>query len=378
MVPTVLHVAQPTVDGVARVISALTEDQVSRGWNVILACPEDGWLAAEAAVHGARVVGWEAARDPGRSVPSELAAFSRILRQVTPDLVHLHSSKAGLVGRLVVRGRRPTIFQGHGWSFHAVDGAFKRLVVDWEAFATRWTHLLVCESEDEKLEGLRAGLRGRWAIAPNSVDTDRFRPPSEQERLMARAAAGVHGPAVVCIGRLCRAKGQDVLIAAWPAVLRAVPSAELVLVGGSPRSKDGFDGNGRELPSNVRLVGQQDDVRPWLRAADVVAAPSRWDTHSIAILEAMACGRSIVATAVAGARESLEGCGLVVAVEDPNALAAAIVARLEDPSLRDRDGRAARARVVSRFDARVGVRRVGDLYPEVARSFGSAGTRREL
>jgi glycosyltransferase involved in cell wall biosynthesis len=366
--PRVLHVTQPTVDGVAKVVAGLVGDQVARGWDVVLACPDSGWLADEATARGARVVTWEATRDPGRSVPRELAAFSRILRGTAPDLVHLHSSKAGLVGRLVLRGHLPTVFQGHGWSFHAVDGAFGKLVVAWEVFATRWTHLLVCESEDERTEGLREGLRGEWALAPNSVDVESFRPPSEAERLEARAAAGLCGPAVVCVGRLCRAKGQDVLLAAWPEVLRAEPDAELVLVGGLPGTEDALAGLG-VLPPAVRLAGQQDDVRPWLWAADVVAAPSRWDTHSIAILEAMACARSVVATQVAGARESLKGCGAVVAVEEPRELAAAVVARLRDSALRESEGIAARARAVSQFDARVGVARIGDMYPCVARSF---------
>ena len=373
--PMVLHVTQPTVDGVARVISGLVADQVSRGWDVVLVCPPDGWLAAEAASLGARVVFWEATRDPGPAVLTELLAFSRLVNGMGPDLVHLHSSKAGLVGRLVLRGRRPTVFQGHGWSFHAVDGAVRRLVIRWEVFATRWAHLLVCESDDERVEGTRAGLDGQWALAPNSVDVNRFRPPSEVERQKVRALAGIRGPTVVCVGRLCRAKGQDVLLQAWGTVLEAVPDAELVLVGGYPDSDTvpAALRSDRLLP-RVRLVGQQNDVRPWLHAADVVAAPSRWDTHSIAILEAMACGRAVVATQVAGARESVGRTGAVVPVEDHRALAAAIIERLRDPTLRDREGLAARERAVRRFSALEGARRVGDLYPLAIRSFTAART----
>jgi glycosyltransferase involved in cell wall biosynthesis len=374
--PTVLHVSQPTVDGVARVVSDLVADQVSRGWDVVLACPSEGWLADEAACRGARVVSWRATRNPGLVVLPEMLAFSRLVRAVRPDLVHLHSSKAGLVGRLVLRGRRPTAFQGHGWSFHAVDGAVRRLVIRWETFATRWAHLLICESEEERMEGVREGLEGQWALAPNSVDIDRFHPPNEAERREARTLTGVSGSAVVCVGRLCRAKGQDVLLAAWDAVLAAVPDAELVLVGGYPDS-DAVPAalQSEGLPRQVRLVGQQRDVRPWLHAADVVAAPSRWDTHSIAILEAMACGRSVVATLVAGARESIGSTGAVVPAEDPRALAGAIIARLSDPALREREGLAARDRAASKFSSQVGPRRVGDLYPMAIGSFRAARTR---
>jgi glycosyltransferase involved in cell wall biosynthesis len=244
------------------------------------------------------------------------------------------------------------------------------LVVRWEVFATRWAHQLICESEEERLEGVRVGMRGAWVVAPNSVDTDEFRPPSEEERRDARLSVGSSGPTAVCIGRLCRAKGQDVLLEAWSTVLRAVPGAELILVGGYPTS-GGVPSAilADPLPPRVRLVGQQDDVRPWLRAADLVIAPSRWDTHSLAILEAMACGRSVVATDVAGARASLGEIGAVVSVEDPSALAEAVVARLMDSALREREGRAARLRVEALYSTRDRIHEIGDLYPRVTRAF---------
>lgn len=354
----VLHVAQPTVDGVARVVTSLVEEQVARGWRVVLACPSAEWLASDAVKRGAHHVEWRAQRNPSLSIVREAVAFGQILRQVKPDLVHLHSSKAGLVGRLVLRGRSTTVFQPHGWSFWAVSGLMRRLTVRWEVFGTRWTHILICESEAEKEEGARAGLRANWSIAPNSVDTAKFAPPSHDQRLEARSRVGATGSTVLCVGRICRQKGQDVLLAAWESVLEIVPDAELILVGGtaSPSILP------TRLPARVRLVGQQDDVATWLRAADVVAAPSRWDTHSIAILEALACGKSVVATDVAGARESLGGTGAVVPVGDSKRLAEAIVARLRDRALREREGKAARDRVVSLFAAESCVHQIGDLY----------------
>ena len=360
---TVLHISQPTVDGVARVVTNLVEEQVGRGWRVVLACPNAGWLSTDAVKRGAQHLEWKAMRNPNLSVISEATALRQILTSVDPDLVHLHSSKAGLVGRLVLRGRAVTVFQGHGWSFHPVCGLMRKVVVRWEVFAARWTHLLICESEGEKEEGVRVGVQAQWAIAPNSVDIDHFRPPSDTERRASRARVGTKGPTAVCVGRLCPAKGQDALLDAWRSVLRAVPNAELFLVGGSPSSDSRLPGLlPARLPPHVRLVGQQDDVRPWLRAADVVVAPSRWDTHSIAILEAMACGRSLVATDVAGARESVSKAGAIVPVDDRMAMSRAIVTRLMDADLRECEGRAARARVESLFSARVCVHRIGDLY----------------
>ena len=184
---TVLHVAQPTVDGVARVVCDLIEDQVARGWRVFLASPTDGSLSSEATERGAEHVEWQAKRNPGASIVTEAIALSRIVSDVKPDLVHLHSSKAGLVGRLVLRGRLTAVFQPHGWSFHAVTGLTRGLVVRWEQFATRWTHLLLHVSTGEMEEGVRLGIHAEAAIAPNGVDTARFTPPSVADTLKARA-----------------------------------------------------------------------------------------------------------------------------------------------------------------------------------------------
>ncbi|NEA48622.1 glycosyltransferase, partial [Streptomyces sp. SID10815] len=70
--------------------------------------------------------------------------------EVRPDLVHAHSAKAGLAGRLAVRGRIPTVFQPHAWSFEAVGGATAALALRWERWGTRWAARTVCVSEAER------------------------------------------------------------------------------------------------------------------------------------------------------------------------------------------------------------------------------------
>ena len=117
-----LHVAQPTDAGVARCVADTAIAQAAAGWQVDVACPGGGklehWLAGTAVRHLPVML----RREPGASVLAEVRAVRRILRAVPYDLLHLHSSKAGLVGRLAGRGRVPTVFQPHAWSFHATNG----------------------------------------------------------------------------------------------------------------------------------------------------------------------------------------------------------------------------------------------------------------
>lgn len=262
-------------------------------------------------------------------------------------MVHLHSSKAGLVGRLVVRRRVPTIFQPHAWSFLAVGAKQARGIALVERFLDRWTSVLICGSDDERQVGRRAGIRTDARVIRNSVDTDRFPARDDAERRASREALGLSMvPTAVCVGRLCEQKGQDVLLAAWPAVLAVVPSAMLVLVGDGPLAEE-F--SARAVP-RVVFAGWRDDVAPWLAAADVVVQPSRYETLSLATLEAMSTGRSVVVSDAGGTSEALDDLsGGVVPVEDAHSLAEQISLRLGDPARTRAEGESARRRVVATF-----------------------------
>lgn len=235
--PRVLHLTQPVDGGVARVVTDLVRAQLADGMDVAAVCP-DSPLAARLRSLGAHVRTWEATRSPGPSLVREVRQLADAIGSVRPDLVHAHSAKAGLAGRLAVRGRIPTVFQPHAWSFEAVGGSTAALALRWERWAARWASRVICVSEAERDTGVDAGIRGRWTVVPNGIDPERFRPAEDtaavRARLTVRHGMDAEAPLVVCVGRLCRQKGQDVLLRAWDAVRRRVPGARLVLVGDGP------------------------------------------------------------------------------------------------------------------------------------------------
>jgi glycosyltransferase involved in cell wall biosynthesis len=374
---TILHVTQANEAGVGRYVADLLPEQVARGWNVAVACPvvgllpgDVGPLAQEAQAAGARHVLWPARRPPGRETVVEIRRLKSILEAEAPDVVHLHASKAGLAGRLLLRGRVPTVFQPHAWSFEAARGALHSASVVWERFAARWTDLVVCVSEGERERAEAAGVEAHWAVVPNGVDLEQFPPASEADRAAARERLGLGaGPIVVCVGRLSRQKGQDVLLDAWPEISRTVDGARLALVGSGPEEQ-ALRG---AAPPGVLFAGERTDVGDWYAAADVVTFPSRWEGMALTLLEAMARERSVVATDVAGVREALGvEAGAVVAVEQPEPLAAAIVGRLLEPERAAAEGRSARARAERSYDLRRTVRAVADLYGNMLTARGLA------
>jgi glycosyltransferase involved in cell wall biosynthesis len=360
----VLHVAQPTKGGVPAVVAGLVRDQVARGWTLAVAAPLGGDLGNAVRSAGGRHLTWPARRSPGPHVAGEVRRLARVIGRFDPDLVHLHSAKAGLAGRLALRGRRPTIYQPHAWSFDAVSGAVRAAALAWERAAARWADVLLCVSEAERRRGASQGIRGTWRVIENGIDLDAFSLADEAERAAARGRLGLRaGPLVVCVGRLTRQKGQDVLVAGWPRVRERVPDAELALVGSGP---DREALAARRVPG-VRLVGERRDVRDWLAAADAVAVPSRWEGMPLVLLEAMAVGRSVVAADVPGAREALgDRAGAVVAPGDPPALAGALVLRLLDRPRADAEGSAGRSRAEARFDLRKSAAAVARMYEALA------------
>ena len=351
---SVLHVSQPVDGGVARSVSDLVSDQVSRGWRVAVASPA-GPLALRITEVRAEHLAWRAGRAPGPASILEAGSLSRIVKRAAPDLVHLHSSKAGLAGRLAIRGNRPTLFQPHAWSFYALGGPLGRTALAWERFAARWVTAIVCVSEGERADGEAAGIRANWRVVPNGVDLDVF---VVEDREAARNELGLDSrPLAVAVGRLSRQKGMDVLLAAWPEIERRVPDAQLVVIGSGPEEDEL-----RRRAGSARLLGARDDVPSWLAAADVLVVPSRWEGLAYVVLEAMAAGRSVVATDVAGMREALGDTGVLVPPEDPAALAVAVAGALKRPH-----GAGARERVERLYDVRRATQGMADLYAEVLR-----------
>jgi glycosyltransferase involved in cell wall biosynthesis len=354
----VLHVSQPTTGGVGTFVESLALSQATAGWDVGLACPSRGNLAAATRSSRIRHLEWKATRTPGAATLPETRRLLRALETFQPDLVHLHSSKAGLAGRIALRGGLPTVFQPHGWSFYAVGGATRAAALQWERLAARWTHALVCVSQYEQRVGEERGIRAPWHVVPNTVDLEAFPPADEVARAAARRRlALIDAPIAVCVGRLSPEKGQDRLLRVWPLVRRQVPAAELILVGEGP-TRDGLEGS---LPPGARIVGEQRDVGTWLAAANVVVLPSRWEGMPLALLEAMASARSVVGTDVGGVREALGADAGAVCADVDASFAAAIAKRLLHPQLADAEGVTARVRA-TRFDARFKVEMFAEAY----------------
>jgi glycosyltransferase involved in cell wall biosynthesis len=176
----------------------------------------------------------------------------------------------------------------------------------------------------------------RLAVIPNGVDRERFAAPAD--RAAARAALGIEDdrPVVALVGRISEEKGQDDYVRAAPGVVAELPGALFLIVGST--AKDAAAAPLRDLAraggveDAVRFTGYVDDMPALYAAIDVLAAPSRWEGFGLMLVEAMAAGVPIVASAAGAIPEVVgDGPALLVPPREPAALGAAIRRVLSDP-----------------------------------------------
>jgi glycosyltransferase involved in cell wall biosynthesis len=350
----ILHVSEVHWGGVVTLLDHFVAEQVRAGHDVHLLAP-----AGLRALPGVDQRTWRIDRGRPWTLPAALLDLRRTIDEVRPDVVHLHSFVAGLVGRLPGSGRllrmrdTPTVYQPHAWSFdlftrRSVSAAVRR----WESWATRATDVLVANCDDEIDEGRSIGVDVPGRALGVAVDVDRFHPVDAAERDAYRAELGLGAKHVLlCLGRLARQKGQDLLLPAWER--SRPPDTTLVLLG--PGETEPLEALApTQWGKTVLAVGEHDDVRPWIWACDVLVLPSRYETVALVVAEAMSCGRPVVATAVNGARDTVvEGelppAGAVVDLADMDSLVEQAARRLDDAELWSAEAAAGRERAERLF-----------------------------
>ena len=323
--------------------------------------------------------------NPVRDVRA-LAELVLLFRRERPDVVHTHSSKAGLVGRLAARiARVPVVAHTvHGWSFHEGMSPVVRVVaVALERTAARWTWPLVVVADADAEIGLGAGIGQphQYAVVRSAIDVEGLR-RAAGSRAAARAALGLPEgvPVVGTVTRLCRQKDPETLLRAARLVVELQPDARFVVVGDGPRRPQverRLDELG--LRDHVTLLGRRSDVDVLLPGFDAFVLSSRWEGLPRVVVEAMAVGVPVVSTDVGGIAEAVEDqvSGLLVPAGDHVALGNALVRVLTEPGLGERLRAVASGRV-DEFDVHRMVDRLDDLYSGLLSGGRSRPRRRRM
>lgn len=274
---------------------------------------------------------------PRKSASARTLLLAQANRAFASDVIHIQQADFRPLYATAARLRQPRVITVHGLGAlqtREYPGLASAIPASLQAAEAITTPSRALASEVEAL-GIPAA---RIVIIPNGVDRDVFHP---RDRAHARALLGLplEDGLVVFAGRITVHKGAGDLAEAWSRVGDSRRGAKLAFVGPT----------GDADMTGVADVMTPGPVEPptlalWLAAADLVVVPSRYEGFGLTALEAMACGRPVVATTVGGLPEVVPpAAGALVPARDPAALADAIAALLGDADARSRAGTAALA-----------------------------------
>jgi glycosyltransferase involved in cell wall biosynthesis/phosphoheptose isomerase len=367
-------------------VAALAKEMGRRGVAVTVHTRRDSSSLAERVEMAPGVTVHHVDAGPPEELPKDellphMDAFAAQLgscwRRERPDVVHAHF---WMSGHACLRAARPLgipVVQ----TFHAL-GVVKRRYqgdrdtspaarTDIERDIVRRVDQIIATCTDEVFELLRMGASSaHLTVIPSGVDLRLFRPDGPAERV----APGRRR--LVCIGRLVERKGIGNALSA----VAKLPDVELVVAGGPPREQLAEDPEARRLMSIARDEGIEDrvdfrgrlgreELPPLLRSADALVSVPWYEPFGITPLEAMACGVPVVASAVGGLIDTvMDGVtGVHVPPRDPDRLAGALAALLDDPEACVRYGRAGAERARRLYDWRRIAAATLDVYERVAR-----------
>ena len=268
-----------------------------------------------------------------------------LIRRKRPDILHASSSKAGVLGRLAgwLAGVPIRIFTVHGWAFAAYSGVPGRLYRLADRSMRPITSAIVCVAEYERLAGVaaRVCLPEQTVVIPNAVNVSAF------PRAVFRSGV----VELISVGRLRAPKDFVTLVRALARLEHGCFRASLV-GDGPDRAMIEAELHRLGLAESVRLLGDRSDVPELLAGADVFVCSSRSEGMPVSILEAMAVGLPVVASAVGGVPEIVDDrvTGLLVAPGAVAPLADALARLIGDRALRERMGRAGRDAALDRYD----------------------------
>lgn len=290
--------------------------------------------------------------------PVAVGHLRRLLREWKTDLVHAHLPSAGILARVV--SPVPVVYTEHNvaWSYHPTTRILNRLTYARNAAITA-----VSEAVAKSVTGYPGP---EVETVPNGVAP--VDDPVAASRGRDELDLSADDELVVHVGNIRPGKGHDMLIDATTELLRLRPNVTVVSIGGEKHFGDleRLREKTREagIQNRLRFLGRQADALSFILAADVYVNPADFEGLPVTILEAMAAGRPVVATAVGGVPSVIQDGhnGRLVAAGSPQALAKVIAEVLANPEQAERMGQAAAETVVEEYGLEPMIRRFEDIY----------------
>ncbi|MEZ6055390.1 MAG: glycosyltransferase family 4 protein [Planctomycetaceae bacterium] len=298
-----------------------------------------------------------------------------LLRELKPEIVHTHSSKAGIIGRKAAhRLGIPVVHTVHGAAFHyGQNWLAYRAYVAAERWAARWTDHFITVADDMTREYVTAGVasQDQFTTIYSGFDVDPFVtpvvPPQKTRERLGLAADDV---VVGKIGRLFHLKGHEFVLAAAPRLVARFPNVRFLFVGdGLLRQQFETQIRDAGLTDHFRFTGlvPPTEIPELVHAMDIVAHTSQWEGLARVLPQGLIAGKPVVSYDVGGAREVVipNETGFLLPRDSVDELVEALSQLIADASLRKRLGDTGRARFTDQFRHQTMTRRIREVYQQV-------------
>jgi glycosyltransferase involved in cell wall biosynthesis len=296
-----------------------------------------------------------------RVVPRLAAAIA----DERPDVLHTHTYVLRYVLPALALGRaRPIVHTIHSLATRDVD---------WPGLALHYLTFRMGVAAVAIGEAVAASFRRTYRVAPrrvipNGIPVSAYAAPANaRAELRTRLGISADAPALVTIARLTAPKNHDALVRVVAAPRLQALGVHLILAGeGELRARLEALARDLRVDGRVHFLGERADVPSVLAAGDVFVLPSLWEGNPLAVMEAMAAGKPVVATDVGCVPELVgRGCGTLVPPGDVRALEEALLAEASDPALVRRQGASAMREARERFDVAAMTHAYEALYADL-------------
>ncbi|HQP92273.1 MAG TPA: glycosyltransferase family 4 protein, partial [Candidatus Omnitrophota bacterium] len=301
-----------------------------------------------------------------------------IIKKGRYEIVHTHNSKAGFIGRMAAKiaGIPVIIHTVHGFSFHDRENVFlKQIYILFEKLAARWADKIIFVATPLKEWAIKLGIEQapQYGFIPDGIEISKFASAEGTERLRNQFGFSRNDLIVGVVAKLWEGKGHMEVLAAANSIIREVPNARFLFVGDGPlRKKIEKEVLEKKLDRFVCLAGFRNDIPEITSILDVALLASSFEGLGRVLLEAMICGKPVVATRVGGIPEIVKDGenGYLIPREDPKSISKAVIALLKDPDLRRRMGETGKKMITERYTADKMVSDIHDLYMGLLKSKG--------
>ena len=238
---------------------------------------------------------------------SAILKVGKILKKIKPDIVYLHSSKAGAIGRIALAFNFKTkiIYNAHGWYFNAeISNKKKRFFAFIEKFLALKTNKIINISQNEYESALKYKIASpkKMCVIENGIDFEKFK-NSGKYRDSTRNKYNISNNDIVIgvVGRLSEQKDPINMIKAFNLINKENNNTKLMYVGSGELEEKVLDyAKENNIIDNVIITGWVSNVEQFIPAFDIAVLPSKWEGFGLVLIEYMACDKPIVASNIGG------------------------------------------------------------------------------